>query len=283
MKITTHTDTSTSEYQAQLNDLMDATFGLRFDLWIALKQWTADYTCYSVIEDGVMQANAAVYRMQMLVGGEEKTYLQVGAVATRKERRGQGLSRAIMERILADYLGMPFFLFANPNVVNFYPRFGFKAVFDRQPRARVNLSEQPGVMRRLMLEDPLVGRYLYGRGCFSSILDCKNAAPVNWFNLLMGHADNVYEIPALELMLAAERNGNVLTIYDIWAKKPLAFEELASSLDFPGVQEIRFGFNPDWLQLDYEWIGYAEEDTTIFARGCFQDAGDYIIPLLLRT
>jgi hypothetical protein len=51
---------------------------------------------------------------------------QFGAVATRKRERGKGLSRLLMDHILSLYPDIPAFLYANPSVINYYPRFGFR-------------------------------------------------------------------------------------------------------------------------------------------------------------
>jgi ribosomal protein S18 acetylase RimI-like enzyme len=284
MKVTKHSYDSPRAYQDSLNDLMELTFGFRFDQWTALKQWTADYTCYSILENGKMLSNVSTYLMRMRINGVEQVTLQLCSVATREDQRGRGLCRKIMETMLEEHPHTPMFLYANDSVVDFYPRFGFQAVQDRQPWVKAKLHSRPGAMRNLDPASPVVGAYLSQRTCYSNVLDCTNAAPLNWFNLLMGSPTAVYEIPALEVMIAAEQEGDCLTIYDVWAKQPLTFAALTEYLDFPAVERVEFGFNPDWLDVRYQTIPRQDlEDTTIFVRGRFDVEAEYIIPMMSRA
>lgn len=47
--------------------------------------------------------------------------------------RGRGLSRQLMEHIMATYEDIPMYLSANESVLDFYPRFGFERVYKKQP------------------------------------------------------------------------------------------------------------------------------------------------------
>ncbi len=51
----------------------------------------------------------------------------IGRVATRADRRGEGLTRRIMERVLADLGDEAVMLHAQEYVVGLYARFGFEA------------------------------------------------------------------------------------------------------------------------------------------------------------
>jgi predicted N-acetyltransferase YhbS len=149
---------------ARLDDLLREAFELSLAGWRARGHWTADYTCHALVEDGEVLASAGVYRMEMLVRGKKQVWLQLGAVATRKARRGEGLCRRVLDDIFDCYSrrcpGAPFFLFANDSVLDFYPRFGFRRLPDLQPRLACRLDNPPGAMRRLAVDDPAVGRYL---------------------------------------------------------------------------------------------------------------------------
>jgi hypothetical protein len=127
-----------------------------------------------------------------------------------------------------------------------------------------------------------VQAYLRQRCCFSGILDCTNAAPIQTFNLLMGNGGQLYEIPDLGLLLAVERQGDVLTIFDAAARGPVRFVDLVPALAFPGVRTVRFGFNPDWLVDPYRLEDYPDT-AHLFARGSFNPPEAFIFPLLLRT
>lgn len=119
----------------QVDDLTAEAFGFTFAAWRAQGWWAAagaDYTGYGVFENGRLSAYAAAYRLDLLVHGRPFEAVQVGAVATRKTRHGAGLSRAVLEHILALWPDTPTFLCANDSVLDFYPRFGFRPLPARQ-------------------------------------------------------------------------------------------------------------------------------------------------------
>lgn len=271
-----------NEFMNQLNDLILDVFGFSFDAWRDKGFWNDDYESYSIIKDGAMLSNVSVYKMKLIINGVERDFLQFGAVATAEEYRGRGLSRRIMEHIFGIYPDTPAFLFGNDNVLGFYPKFGFVPVYDKKPYIECSLQGE-GEMLKLDVKNQKVDYYLKERTQFSKVLDCKNKYPVNWFHLIMGHSENIYEIPELQLMMVAEQLGSTLVIYDIAAIKSVSFSELLPHLHFKGVETIEFGFNPDWLDFDYRMKNYKIEDSTMFVRGNLGVGKEFILPLLIRT
>lgn len=272
----------TKEFDKQVNDLMLHALDFSFDKWHAQKVWHDDYERYSIIENGIMLANISVFKMKMLINGEQRDFLQFGSVATRKEYRGKGLSRKLMEHIFSIYPDTPAFLHANDSVVEFYPKFEFEPIAYKQPYIEYKL-ENHGEMIKLNIDDPKVDKYLRERSQYSKVFDCLNQYSINWFHLLYGFSNNIYEIPQLDLMLIVKQKGNKLTIYDIVAKKTVSFEEIAPNLYFQGIDIIQFGFNPDWLGIDYNMREYKIDDANPFAYGDLGVAKEYMIPGMITT
>jgi GNAT superfamily N-acetyltransferase len=273
---------ATQEFKNQYNELMMHVFGFSFDKWHDRNIWDDSYACYSIIEDGVMIANVSVSKMKLLINGLLREYLQFGAVATRREYRGKGLSRKIMEYVFNLYSNTPSFLFANDSVQTFYPKFGFIPVTDRQPYIEYKLKATRKMIR-LDIADPKVDQYLKERNQFSKVFDCINQYGINWFHLLYGFNHDIYEIPQLGAMMIAKQQGNTLFIYDLIIKKSMSFMELIPHLHFTGVEMIKFGFNPDWLGVNYQTMEYKMEDSTLFVKGNFQVPAEYILPICIRT
>jgi GNAT superfamily N-acetyltransferase len=282
MQYEIYTNTSSAAYRSQLNQLLEETFSLSFEPWFSTWGWPADYTCFSALDHEHVQANVSVYRMDLLFDGVEHEWLQLGAVATREERRGEGLSRRLMEMVYSTFPEANFFLCANASVLDFYPRFGFRHITSWQPVLHsVLVPTKRSGMRKLHLNDPQVRQYLDGARCYSQVLDCTNAAPVNWFHLLMAYTDCLYEIPRLQTMLAARQEGSQLELAGVWASRPVTFADLAPELDFPGVSEIRFGFQPDWLEVEVQMV--ERKDDPLFVRGSWPVTRPAILPDLIRT
>jgi GNAT superfamily N-acetyltransferase len=272
----------TEKFDEQINDLMLHALDFSFDKWHAKKVWDDDYERYSIIENDIMLANISVFKMKMLINGEQREFLQFGSVATREEYRGKGLSRKLMEHIFSIYPDTPTFLHGGDSVVEFYPKFGFVPSAYKQPYIEYKL-QNCGEMIKLNINDPKVDQYLRERSQYSKVFDCLNQYSINWFHLLYGHSNNVYEIQQLDLMIIAKQNGNKLTIYDIVAKKTVSFEEIAPHLYFEGVDTIQFVFNPDWLGIEYSMKEYKIHDANPFAKGGFGVEGEYMIPGMIIT
>jgi GNAT superfamily N-acetyltransferase len=284
MEITANSFDCSAAYRAQLNALMAGTFGFTFDGWSGPLGWNADYISYAVMEQERLLAHAGVYRMDLRIHGTPRTAYQIGGVATRPEWRGQGLSRLLLEHILARQPGALFLLFANESVLNFYPRFGFTPRAERQPIVEIPAGAPSGGagLRRLALDDPRVAVYLRQPPMFSAVLDCANAAPLHWFHLRLGYADCIYEVPALRAMLVARQIGDRLEIDGLWASERLRYADLAPYLAFPGTCRIHFGFNPDGLGAPYATQELAEP-SGLHVRGDLGLRGEWIFPLLART
>lgn len=272
---------STPQVLAELNALILATFGFTFERWRQYGRWPDEYACYGVFEDGQLLSNAGVFEMELLVKGKRQAAVQLGAVATRPDWRGRGLSRRVLEHILAMYPDTPMLLCANESVVDFYPRFGFNRLPSWQPRLTQAL-DQPGVrLHRLSVEDPRLAACIDRRAIYSRILDCQNGAPILWFHLLHDDAHPAYFIPELECLLVAEPRGATLALQELVATRPVAFADLLPCLGFSGVKSIQFGFNPDWLGVEPEWV--PREKDLLFLRGTLDLPVRYCLPELLRT
>ncbi|MBN1370459.1 MAG: GNAT family N-acetyltransferase [Anaerolineaceae bacterium] len=266
----------------RFDELIASVFGFTFEPWYSRGWWTPDYTVYTLAEDDRLLASTAAYRMEMLIDGQRQTWLQIGAVATRPECRGQGLSRRLMQTILEDYPNTPMFLCANASVLDFYPRFGFQRIHDRVPTLRCSPQGSAAPLQPLGPDDPHVREMLSRRACFSSTLDCLNAASVQAFHLLTEYPQCIYAVPGADALVVAEQDGATLRLLDVCAAEPLSFAQLLPCLHFPGIDTIQFGFNPDWLGIECEWVASQDEDG-LFARGKFQLEPNFILPALLKT
>jgi GNAT superfamily N-acetyltransferase len=284
MEITINRSDSSKVFRAGLDSLMRKTFGISLAPWFRAGGWTKDYACYSMLEAGQVIANVSLYRMDLLVNGRAEQWLQLGGVAVRPERRGEGLSRQLLEFVLSRHPETPDFVCGNETVLDFYPRFGFRRVPSiglrlTDDRVLRPIGSAPGSMVRRDAHDPRVRGILEARTQYSRVLDCTNGAPIVLFHLLNQYSACLYELPALGALVIARQEDGVLHLPGVWAERPLSFAALASALDFRGVREVRFGFTPDWLGLDAEPL--ALENDPIFVRGDRELPG--LLPELLRT
>jgi predicted acetyltransferase len=79
-------------------------------------------------------ANVSVNLLEFIINGEKKSAIQIVTVMTYSNYRNRGLSASLMNKVLEEYENKSDFiyLFANQNVLEFYPKFGFKSVNEYQ-------------------------------------------------------------------------------------------------------------------------------------------------------
>src|SRR5574344_952706 len=85
------------------NELSEKTFGLSFENWYQNGYWKDNYNPYSVIVDGKVVANVSVNRINTMMSGEKKYFIQLGTVMTDEEYRGRGCIREIQKENDKEY------------------------------------------------------------------------------------------------------------------------------------------------------------------------------------
>lgn len=194
---------------------------------------------------------------------------------------GRGLMRILMEHIIKKYDNVPMYLSANDSVVDFYPKFGFKRVYEKLPvcECAINNDAMPN---KLSYDDPKVWDYVYKRMNFSPKLDCLNSASINIFHIYWGYLkDCIYELPELDTMVIAEQRGETLKLIGVFSRRDICFSDLVKYLPFINVKKIEFGFMPYWSDVNYIMKEY--EKDPLFVRGVRCDLGDFKFPELSIT
>lgn len=272
---------SDPEYEPMFNGLMTEVFGFSFAPWHRLGLWGEDYECHSLIEGGRMIANASISKMDLLVNGRRYRVHQFGAVAVRPDRRGRGLARRLMSHILDSYPGVPSFLLANEDVLDFYPQFGFQRLSEHRPvlETAIDNDLQP---KRLTVDDPFLAPALRGRGLFSQVLDRFNADSILMFHLLFDGRE-VFQLPGGELVITSMSDGETLFLADVVSSRPVSFAEIKGGLPFSGVRRVEFGFCPDHLGLEPQWEEIVGDETPLFVRGDLVWPRVFRIPVMAVT
>lgn len=270
-------------YEQLFDDLIKEVFGFSFSPWFERKLWDNRYESYSIIQDGKMLSNICIFKTDMLVGNKIIRANQFGAVATRERERGRGLSRLLMDFVLSLYPGVPSFLYANPGVSNFYPRFGFRKVPMHRPVISVPTNNSPDKAIKYNPDDKFIINKISGKRVYSAIIDDTNTQPIKRFHLLMDYPDGIYYLPKSGAVVVAEQNKENLFLADIIAATPLSFDEIKTELPFSGVKHVEFGFCPDWLDINPKWECMDEQNEPFFIKGDWDLPAVYRFPSLSVT
>ncbi|NGY75654.1 GNAT family N-acetyltransferase [Bacillus megaterium] len=115
-------------------ELANNIFGIDFNEYYEKGFWSNKYVPFSYVYENQVIANVSVNILDLIVRGEKKKALQIGTVMTDLNYRKQGLATDLMNKVLDDYRDSYDFmyLFANKNVLDFYPKFGFSVVEENE-------------------------------------------------------------------------------------------------------------------------------------------------------
>ena len=250
--------------RAAYNALTQKTYGFSFEPWYQSGYWGSSHVPYTLFDGGKAVANASLNRMDLRCGGEVRTCVQLGTVMTDPAYRGQGLSRRLMEAVLADCAGETVFLFANDSVLEFYPRFGFQK--KAQVRFSRDLGRPRGLGRRLDMasagDRELLLEYYKKTNPFSKI------QTVNGEGLLMFYctgpmAECVFHLPDFDAVAVAEAEGDALHCYDVYCGAGQSLQDILEALAPPGIRRAQLEFTP----LDpapFETSPVPEEEDAMF-------------------
>lgn len=256
--------------RASFNRLAEATFGLNFEGWYQNGFWGDNYAPYCAVEDGQVLANVSVNRTDLQVDGQTYRIRQLGTVMTAESHRNQGLIRAIMGRVqqeLADADGV--YLFANDEVLDFYPKFGFardteyvhtKAVSQTTARTAVPVP-MDGPADWAVLQQAM------DRSAVQSACTMVDNPGLIFFYASQFLKDNVFYLPALDAHVIAEEEDGSLLLHQIFCPEAVSIDAVTAAFG-ADITQVTLGFTPqDPSGFTAEELH--EEDTTFFVQGDF--------------
>lgn len=248
------------------NDLAKSTFDISFKTWFQSGYWSDRYAPYTFcLEDRVI-ANVSVNTIDTLWNGTSRRYLQIGTVMTDPEFRHRGLSRQLMEKVLEDHGDNcdAIYLYANDEVLDFYPKFGF--VMESEFAASLPLNNGLACAKKLDLTQPsnvqILLEYYKKSNPYSMMPMLDN------FELLMFHCQGpcsnaVFLAEEEQALVIAEQTGDTLYCFDIYCEKGLSLDDCLKSVAYPDVKNVTFGFAlRDTAKSSLFRV--QEEDTTLF-------------------
>lgn len=247
--------------KAEYNRFLSQLFGLDLTRWDQAGFWDNNYRPFSFFDNDRLVANVCVYAMDMIVQGVRCRAAQISAVGTVPEYRRQGLSTQLIHRAL-DWARPAhdfFFLFADEEAFSLYRARGFRPVDESAAHisvpgemARIGAAREPGLVKLDMdrREDvEHVFRMACERAPVSDTLGVLNANLLMFWSLY-GLRDYTHYIPDLDALVMFKRNGGLVTLFDIVAKRMPTFAELFPCFGVETDEVCEFRFVPDKLLLN---------------------------------
>jgi GNAT superfamily N-acetyltransferase len=261
-------------YRQSFNRLTNLAFNFSLEDWYEKGFWDDKYIPYSYLAGDEIVANVSVNKMELILDGERRKAIQIGTVMTHPDCRGQGLSAALMNYVLEEWMGEYdlFYLFANRSAVDFYPRFGFEAIAESQftldLKGRKDQKNRP--LRKLDPSDPGTVKRIYdlvrNRKPISEVFGVENERALAIFLCLYVYNRCLYYLEEEAILAICRKEGRTLHLYDLICADEFDSDAVINRLADQSVREVVFYFTPDLLDIELHCAPFKSEDT-FYVRG----------------
>lgn len=274
-------------YRQSFNQLAMDVFGLSFEDWYRAGYWNDNYIPYTLFNGTEAIANVSLSIIDFDVNGRTLNAVQIGTVMTKETHRNQQLNRLIMERVLKDWEDKVdlIYLYANSNVLNLYPKFGFRQAFEFMHSCQFDSHDHANINYYQLDMDTKKDRDLLYQAIKSSFPYAKIAMHKN-NDLVMFYAlsflkNDIYYLPDDETILIASTDKETLTLWGIYGKKEIDIHSAIAKIASKSVKKVEFGFTPNNIASLH--IKKIEASDTLFIRcknNCILDTSQIMFPLL---
>jgi GNAT superfamily N-acetyltransferase len=261
---------------------------ISFRRWNELGGWHPDYRAFAIFEGNEIIANASLQQMQLVVRGQRVTGWQFGAVGVLPDWRGRGLQHQLLNHVLAQVDQRDFvFLFANDDVLDFYPLFGFRRVTEWLYGIDMHVDPTSSALRRMSLESAQDRALLVRLAAMAEPVSERFAA-VDYGGILLWywtnfHQDHFYYHAADDAIVVAEEDMEVLRVLDVLAARAIDLATYLPQLATQPTDHVEFGFTPDkyWPQA-MPLCEYLESPLFVLGDRSLP-FGDFKFPVLAQT
>jgi predicted N-acetyltransferase YhbS len=235
-------------------------------------RWEDCSTPFVEEEGGSVVAHVGLLALPLVVEGRRIVAGGLHAVATRSDRRGRGLARALLAEAVAEGRRRHETLLLCASVPGLYREAGFRVV----PESRFVLDAPPPAgrdeWRPLDCDDPAdlarLHRLLDERAPVSGRLGVVAERDVFLFDAARSP---LACFPDLDLVAWMARDGTTLRIHDLLAREVPSLPELVGRIAGP-IDRVEVAFTPDRLGAGFV-PAPTEPDDLLMALGPFVDEG----------
>lgn len=280
------------KYRKSFNQLSIDIFDLDFEPWYQAGFFYDRYIPYSCVLDGKIIANASISFLDLIMNNEPKKAIQIGTVMTAKAYRNKGLSKLLLERIIAENEDQCDFiyLFANDKVLNFYPKFGFKKIAEKSYTLDArSVLKQTAKIKFLHPDIPddrkIITRLMENRKPVSNILGVVNDKWPLSTSTLDRYCDFLdrYYLVEDNVLVLARRSAGVLDLYDIISHHEISLDDIVEKMVTDRDQKVEFHFIPELKKYKARASIAVWEDDTLFVRSKQPFDYEVLFPLTSHT
>ncbi|CAG7644413.1 GNAT family N-acetyltransferase [Paenibacillus allorhizosphaerae] len=240
--------------------------------------WSPRYIPYSYADNGHVIANVSVNILDCIMDGNRPQAMQIGTVMTHPDYRNRGLSSDLMNIVLAKYEEQCDFiyLFANRDVLDYYPKFGFQAMqeslfyMDRSPESPQSSDAfiDKGI-RKLNGKNSEDLRFIYkfasARRPVSRIFGTEHTLGILMYYCLNVFYNDIYYLEREDVIVLYKQEPSRIDMFDIISRTEINLERILNTISRANTAKIVFHYTPDDHATRMESSPYAESDV-LFVR-----------------
>lgn len=281
------------QYTTSFNELAYYLFDTDLTTWLEKGFDVNTVIPFSYVYQDKVIANATANLLHITIDGSTYKTVQISTVMTHPDFRNNGLSKALLHKIIQTYEQEIdfFYLYANETVLNFYPKVGFKrgADYSLTLSAKSLIKNKPHFqLKRLNMENTsdysLIERIINQRHTALNCMDINNGASILLFQLLIEMDDIIYYIQEEDMIVIFEIDGHILHLYDVISIKSYDLQEIISRLIPLSVKEIHcyFESKADHMKIQKRMI-YPNDDVLFTKAALTSVPKELYFPLTSRA
>lgn len=235
--------------KASFNELTQLVYDFDFEPWSNAGYWDDNYRPLVLLHANRVIAAAAANTIRFRFDDKLRNYIQIGTVMTHPDYRGRGLSRGLLERILADWRdrcdGM--YLYANDTVLDYYPKFGFIRADEYKYACPVPMPDDKVRARKLNMDcerDRELLLKTYACGNPYSRLAMENNGALVMFCCMSEMRNNVWYLDEYQTAVIADFAEVTLLCDDIFGKGAVPMDKILAALVTDRERRVVLGFTP---------------------------------------
>ncbi|WP_240338466.1 GNAT family N-acetyltransferase [Peribacillus alkalitolerans] len=235
-------------------ELAQEVFGIRFESWFQCGYWTDKYLPFSFLIGDKVIANVSVNKVGLIVNGAKMKSLQIGTVMTHPDFRGNGVSKKLMEHVLEEFEDEYdiLYLFANHSVLDYYPKFGFKAVDECQYYMNYIPTVPDGSnVKKLNIESDRDFLYQFAaeRMPVSNLFSSYDTQELLMFYSLNVFSEDIYYLGDEDVIVIYQVDEETLHIYDIISKSEVHIHRILKRIASSKTKKVVFHFTPEFKEI----------------------------------
>lgn len=245
-------------YRDSFMSLSQSIFGIDFNRWYHLGFWDHRYVPVSFVDGDQVVSNVSINYLDLIISGKRYPSIQLGTVMTHPDYRNQGLSSCLLRQVIQKYKSdYVIYLFANRDVLNYYPKFGFQAVDEYLYSVDVYQDKMVSPhVRRLNIDDDrdfyvissfVKNRLPVGSGYFST----DQADSILMFYCLNVFYNDLYFLEDQDIIVIFKRSNERIEVFDIISQREFDMEYVLKAIAIQGMNRFVFHFTPNCEGIEF--------------------------------